>query len=77
MSVVNEAENSVASREVVITRVLDAPRELVFEAWTNREHVGRWGGPQGFTSTIQEMDVRPGGVGGTLDQLAAHLAAQG
>lgn len=62
MSVINEVENSVAAREVVISRVFDAPRELVFEAWTNREHVGRWWGPQGFTSTIHEMDARPGGV---------------
>lgn len=62
MSVTNEAENDVAARVVVITRVFDAPRELVFEAWTSPEHVGRWWGPAGFTSTIQEMDVRPGGT---------------
>lgn len=62
MSVINETGSSVAAREVVIRRVFDAPRELVFEAWTNRDHVGRWWGPRGFTSTIQEMDVRPGGV---------------
>ena len=49
-------------REVVISRVLDAPRELVFEAWTDPRHVGQWWGPHGFTNTIHEMDVRPGGV---------------
>ncbi len=51
-----------ADREIVITRVFDAPRELVWEAWTNPKHVVKWWGPKGFTTTIQEMDVRPGGV---------------
>jgi uncharacterized protein YndB with AHSA1/START domain len=51
-----------AGREIVITRVFDAPRELVWEAWTNPKHVVQWWGPRGFTTTIQEMDVRPGGV---------------
>ena len=51
-----------ADREIVITRVFDAPRELVWEAWTNPEHVVQWWGPRGFTTTIHEMDVRPGGV---------------
>lgn len=49
-------------REIVISRVFDAPRELVWDAWTNPEHVVRWWGPKGFTTTIHEMDVRPGGV---------------
>jgi len=49
-------------REIVITRVFDAPRELVFEAWTDPEHIPQWWGPNGFTTTIHEMDVRPGGV---------------
>jgi len=51
-----------SDREIVITRVVDAPRELVWEAWTNPEHVVHWWGPRGFTTTIQKMDVRPGGV---------------
>ena len=51
-----------SDREIVITRVVDAPRELVWEAWTNPEHVARWWGPNGFTTTIEKMDVRPGGV---------------
>jgi uncharacterized protein YndB with AHSA1/START domain len=49
-------------REIVIARVLDAPRELVWEAWTRPEHVTQWWGPQGFTTTIETMDVRPGGI---------------
>jgi uncharacterized protein YndB with AHSA1/START domain len=51
-----------SDRELIFTRVFDAPRELVFEAWTQPEHVAQWWGPQGFSTTISEMDVRPGGV---------------
>ncbi|MBI5094947.1 MAG: SRPBCC family protein [Candidatus Hydrogenedentes bacterium] len=53
---------STADREIVLTRVLDAPRELVWKAWTDPNHVAQWWGPNGFTNTIHEMDVRPGGV---------------
>jgi len=55
------SEDTVA-RELSITRMFDAPRDLVFEAWTNSKHVAQWWGPKGFTTTIQQMDVRPGGV---------------
>ena len=48
-------------REIVLTRVFDAPRELVFDAWTNPEHLPRWFGPQGFTVTTHEIDIRVGG----------------
>jgi len=51
-------------REFTITRVFDAPRELVWKAWTDPEHVARWFGPRGFStprSTVT-MDVRPGGT---------------
>jgi uncharacterized protein YndB with AHSA1/START domain len=51
-----------SDREIVITRVFDAPRELVFEAWTDPEQVVQWWGPRGFTTTIHGMEVRPGGV---------------
>ena len=51
-----------ADREIVITRLISAPRELVFKVWTDPEHVGHWWGPDGFTNTIYEMDVRPGGI---------------
>ena len=53
---------SIADREIVATRVFDAPRELVFQMWVDPQHVAQWWGPNGFTSTIQEMDVRPGGA---------------
>jgi uncharacterized protein YndB with AHSA1/START domain len=51
-----------ADRELVYTRIFDAPRDLVFEAWTDPKHVVQWWGPNGFTTTIHEMNVRPGGV---------------
>lgn len=53
---------ALAEREIVFTRMLDAPRELVFEAYTDARHVAQWWGLAGFTTTIHEMQVRPGGV---------------
>ena len=52
----------VMPREISITRVINAPRELVFDAYTNREHIDQWWGPNGFRNETAEMDVRPGGV---------------
>jgi uncharacterized protein YndB with AHSA1/START domain len=49
-------------RELVITRVFDAPRELVFRVWTEPKHVMSWWGPKGFTMTSWTMDLRPGGT---------------
>ena len=49
-------------REIVITRLIDAPRELVFDAWTDPEQVVQWWGPRGFTTTTHKMEVKPGGV---------------
>ncbi|HEY2703228.1 MAG TPA: SRPBCC domain-containing protein [Candidatus Dormibacteraeota bacterium] len=51
-----------ADRELLLTRVLDAPRALVFRAWTDPEHLVRWWGPKGFTTPSCTMDVRPGGA---------------
>jgi uncharacterized protein YndB with AHSA1/START domain len=49
-------------REIVITRVVDAPRRLVFAAWTDPRHIPQWLlGPEGWTMPICEMDLRPGG----------------
>lgn len=47
---------------ILFTRVFNAPRELVYQAWTDPKHVPNWFGPRGFTITTYEMDVRPGGV---------------
>ncbi len=57
-----ETVTSSAEREHVLSRVFDAPRKMVWEAWTDPEQVAQWWGPNGFSTTIQEMDVRPGGV---------------
>lgn len=59
------AQNSKAApaqpKEVVITRVFDAPRDLVFQAWTDPKHVAQWWGPRWFTNPVCEWDARPGG----------------
>ncbi|MFO1023346.1 MAG: SRPBCC family protein [Planctomycetales bacterium] len=47
--------------EIHITRVVRAPRELVYRAWTDPEHLQHWWGPNGFTTTTYKMDFRPGG----------------
>jgi uncharacterized protein YndB with AHSA1/START domain len=49
-------------REFVITRIFDAPRSVVFRAWTDPAQVAQWYGPQGFTIAFLELDVRPGGA---------------
>ena len=52
-----------SDREIVMTRVFNAPRRLVFEAWTNPEHLPRWMlGPGGWTMPVCEIDLRPGGA---------------
>lgn len=55
-------ESNTADREIVLSRVVNAPRDLVWEVWTNPKHVANWWGPDGFSTTIHEMDFRPGGV---------------
>jgi uncharacterized protein YndB with AHSA1/START domain len=47
---------------LTLTRILDAPRELVFKAWTEAEHLAQWWGPKGFTIPFCELDARPGGA---------------
>ncbi len=51
-----------AERGLVITRVFDAPRNLVFRAWAEPERVKRWWGPRGFTMPVCDIDFRPGGA---------------
>ncbi len=50
-----------ADREIVISRVIDAPRWLVFEAFTEVRHLSQWWGPEGFTTTTQSFEFRVGG----------------
>ena len=49
-------------QEIIITRVFDAPRELVFKAMTDPKIVAQWFGPREYTNTIDKMEVRPGGL---------------
>lgn len=62
MAATTDAATVTAERELVITRVFDAPRRLVFKAWTEPEHLVLWWGPRGFTTISGRMDFRPGGV---------------
>ena len=62
-----EAKSSAATTEpaedeFLISRVFDAPRELVWKAWTEPERLTQWWGPRGFTNPVCELDVRPGGA---------------
>ena len=50
------------TREILISRVFNAPRDLVWKAFTEREHMARWWGIKGFTTSIIELDLRPGGI---------------
>lgn len=58
----NSDTANTTDREIIITRTFDAPRELVWEAMTNPEHVVKWWGPNGFSTTIENMDLRVGGM---------------
>jgi len=58
----NAAGENHPDREIVISRVFDAPRELVWQAWVDPQHVIHWWGPRGFSTTIKQMDFRVGGV---------------
>jgi uncharacterized protein YndB with AHSA1/START domain len=49
-------------REIVITRIFDAPRAIVFEAWTKAEHVAHWWDPSGVPLAVCEIDLRPNGT---------------
>jgi uncharacterized protein YndB with AHSA1/START domain len=49
-------------RDLTLTRVFNAPRELVFEAWTSRAHLQQWWGPHMFTNPVCEVDLRVGGA---------------
>jgi uncharacterized protein YndB with AHSA1/START domain len=54
-------EKDKAVQHVVVTHTFDAPRDVVFKAWTDPKYVAIWWGPHGFTSPVCELDVRPGG----------------
>ena len=58
----NDSAKTGVERELLVQRTIDAPRSLVFEAWTDPERVAQWWGPYGFTNPVCELDVRPGGA---------------
>jgi uncharacterized protein YndB with AHSA1/START domain len=62
MSNQNNLTETQSEREIVITRVFNAPRDLVFKAWTEPKHIAQWWGPRGFTTRVDKMDFRPGGA---------------
>ena len=61
---------------LVVTRIFDAPRELVFKMFTDPKHLARFWGPTGYTSTVLEMDPRPGGTFRLRVQTAAYIHAR-
>ncbi len=61
MATKSNAVSNAEKNELSITRILNAPRELVFEVWSTPNHIANWWGPNGFTNTIHKMDFVPGG----------------
>jgi uncharacterized protein YndB with AHSA1/START domain len=55
-------ESATTDREIVISRVVDGPRELVFEVFTEVRHLSRWWGPEGFSTTTRSFEFREGGT---------------
>jgi len=58
----NEIRDDVGARSIIFVRTFDAPRSLVFEAFSDPVHLGQWWGPNGFTTTTHAFEFRPGGV---------------
>ena len=56
------AQSATADRGIVLSRVISAPRELVFQAFTEVRHLSQWWGPEGFTTTTRAFEFRVGGV---------------
>ncbi|MGL4612033.1 MAG: SRPBCC family protein [Trueperaceae bacterium] len=55
------SSNEPAKQELVLERTFNAPRGLVFKVWTTPEHLAKWWGPQGFTTTVETLELKPGG----------------
>jgi uncharacterized protein YndB with AHSA1/START domain len=62
MAMTDSGTTDATDRTLVITRIFDAPRRLVFKAWTDPKQLTRWWGPHGFTNPVCELDLRPGGA---------------
>src|SRR5215211_3231804 len=57
-----QVSTSVAQKSFVITRIFNAPREMVFDAFTDQDAMKQWWGPKGFTMTVSKLDFRVGGT---------------
>lgn len=57
-----DSRQATADREIVVSRTIEGPRRLVFEAWSDIKHLARWWGPNGFTTTTHSFEFRPGGA---------------
>src|SRR5436309_2674995 len=58
---IESSQAAASEREIVSSRVIDAPRELVFRAFSEPEHLAQWWGPKGFRNTFHEFDLQPSG----------------
>ena len=56
------ANTETSQKPFIITRTFDAPRDLVWEVWTNPEHMKKWFSPKGFKGRVGKMELRPGGM---------------
>ena len=61
MTHTNDAADTQSDRAIVITRIFNAPLELVYQVWTQPEHITQWWGPKGFTTRVEALDLSPGG----------------
>ena len=62
MTAIAEVQVKTRDNDFILTRVFDAPRALVFKAWTDPKHLVQWWGPKDFTNPVCRMDLRPGGA---------------
>lgn len=60
--IINNVETVVFENKVVYTRLFDAPVELLFEAWSQAEHLAQWWGPDGYTVTTKNFEFEEGGI---------------
>src|SRR5260221_7120029 len=58
----NILNNKPSGKELVITRVFNAPRDVVFKMWTEAKHLGKWWGPKGFNIIVKKFELQPGGI---------------
>lgn len=61
-------------QEIRVTRVFDAPRDLVFRAWTNPQHIPQWWGPKRLTTLVDKMDVKAGDSGNSSNVISRGMS---